>query len=155
MWGRQPGPEAYRHNPVSHGEGPLFGGRASRHHGSSIYAILQTDAAVCEPQGRHGEYPVNPHAGHRALWSSHLVFRRQHSLQKGTFADCDLPVPTPGPGQTTRRLSDIWSGESNTQRPARPRTRVAPSQGCTRTAFNGISNSEASPLHKKGVCPAI
>ena len=43
-------PETYSHNPVSHGEGPLFGSRASGHHGGSIHSILQADAAVCKPE---------------------------------------------------------------------------------------------------------
>lgn len=42
--------ETHRNNPVSHGERPLFGSRASRYHSSSIHSILQTDATVCKPQ---------------------------------------------------------------------------------------------------------
>lgn len=45
--------ETHRHNPVPHGKRPLFGGGASGHHGGSIHSILQTDAAVCGPQGGH------------------------------------------------------------------------------------------------------
>lgn len=52
----QPVLETYRHNPVPHGKRPLLGGGASRHHGGSIHSVLQTDAAVCQPQTS----PVNP-----------------------------------------------------------------------------------------------
>lgn len=40
----------HRNNPVSHGEGALFGSWASRYHSSSIHSILQTDATVYKPQ---------------------------------------------------------------------------------------------------------
>lgn len=135
--------ETYRHNPVPHGKRPLFGGGASGHHGGSIHSILQTDAAVCGPQGGPRCPQLTSPMSH-GPWLSHLIFGR---------CSYKAPVhPSAHPGQTTQALSHVGSGEGLRQ--AGPRTQSPHVGGAHGLHSSSISTSamgmKCAQKHKEG-----